>query len=77
MFDEDDNVFTRPIVLDEEATKRFFEIIERQSKEPSEKRDCSKTKEALERGKELLHTNTRGNLLVFIRSRHCWCKKRS
>ena len=56
MFDEDYNVFTRPIIFDKETTKRFFEIIERQSKEPSEKRDCSKTKEALERGRELLNT---------------------
>lgn len=35
-YDEYDSVFTRPIELDEEATKRFFEIMERQSKQSNE-----------------------------------------
>lgn len=35
-YDEYDSVFTRPIELDEEATKRFFEIVERQSKQSNE-----------------------------------------
>ncbi|MDC4245502.1 hypothetical protein [Clostridium perfringens] len=35
-YDEYDSVFTRSIELDEEATKRFFEIVERQSKQSNE-----------------------------------------
>lgn len=56
MIDYFKNLISKPIIVDEETLEKILDVIEVQSKEPSEKTDTSKTKEALERGRELLNT---------------------
>ncbi|EOU2123940.1 hypothetical protein C4D51_07375 [Clostridium perfringens] len=56
MIDYFKNLISKPIIVDEETLEKILDVIEVQSKEPSEKTDTSKTIEALERGRELLNT---------------------
>ncbi|UBK64729.1 hypothetical protein [Clostridium perfringens] len=56
MIDYFKNLIPKPMIVDEETLEKILDVIEVQSKEPSEKTDTSKTIEALERGRELLNT---------------------